>query len=241
MSEKRTMWPRAGVIVYHVDPTTQKCSVLVGRESVFLQDTIEGRNLLHPDTGIPFTKETFSEYQNVKAENANGATQLFNWRAQALSLALMQPVKYDKPRFFQSTGIYRVHYRIQKFQNAGIIKGRMDDGESPVRAALRELHEEVGISVKQLWLSWEYKDALDHIYSVKVDDKQRKEMEDVIAERNRVSYGEMFDLQFIPLTQNGLKRYSIRYNDVSHTALKRFKKKSKDTTSVSKPPNPTAV
>ena len=233
MSDTRKMQPRgsvhtrAGVIVYHVDPITQTCSVLVGRESMFLQDIIEKRNLLNPDTGVVFTKETFSEYQNVKADNPNTATQLFNWRAQALSLGLMQPVKYDKPRFFQEKGIYRVHFRIQKFQNAGIIKGRMDDGESPVCAALRELHEEVGISVKQLWLSWEYKDALDYIYSVKVNDQQRKEIEEVIAERNRVSYGEMFDLQFVPLTQNGLKRYSIRYNDTSHTALKRFKKNRK--------------
>lgn len=228
MSEKRKPWPRSGVLVYHIDPITQKCSVLVGKESIFLQDGIENRNLLHPDTGLPFSKETFSEYQNVTAENANIATQLFNWRAQALSLALMQPIKYDKPRYFQESGIYRVHFRIQKFQNAGIIKGRMDDGESPLRTALRELHEEVGISVKQVRLSWEYKDGMDYMYSANVNDKQRKEIEEVIAERNRVSYGEMFDLQFVPLSQKGLNRYSKRYNDASHKALMRFKKKRKD-------------
>jgi ADP-ribose pyrophosphatase YjhB (NUDIX family) len=226
MSEK--VWARAGVIVYHIDPVTKKCSVLIGKESVFLKDKIEKLQLLNPDTGLPFTQETFSEYQNVKADSANDATQLFNWRAQALSLALMQPVKYDKPRFFSESGIYRVHFRIAKHQNAGIIKGRIDGNESPLRAALRELHEEVGMSVKQVRLTWEYRDNLDYMYSVCVSDITRKELENVIAERNRVSYGEMFDLQFLPLTIKALKRYSVRYNDVSHKALMRFRRKLKN-------------
>jgi hypothetical protein len=54
MSEK--VWARAGVIVYHIDPTTKKCSVLIGKESVFLKDKIEKLQLLNPDTGLLFTQ-----------------------------------------------------------------------------------------------------------------------------------------------------------------------------------------
>jgi 8-oxo-dGTP pyrophosphatase MutT (NUDIX family) len=209
---------RAGIILYYVDNTTKQYHVLIGRESSFLQDRIETEKVLHPETKVPFTRESFSEYQSANTSSIREATEIFNWRAQELSLTLGISVKYDKIRFFPENEVYRVHFRIVKKNNYGIIKGSIEKNETPYCAALRELHEETGISLPKPKISTCYTIDKCIVYVICVDDLRDK-IEGIISTKNRSLYGELFELKFIPLYRTTAKKFSKKSNVLSFNAL----------------------
>jgi 8-oxo-dGTP pyrophosphatase MutT (NUDIX family) len=212
----------AGTILYYKDVETGVYNVLIGDESRYLEDSIPTMKLAHPDTGIIFDLQSFSDYQTVRANSIGEAMMQFDWRARSLSERANQQIRYDKPIQNSDSQIYSTHYRISSGKH-GICKGRHEARDKSLYGtALRELCEETGIVLKKQNVTGVYVYERPHMkhtsYMIELTDDQREEIKTKINVRNTDYYGEMFSLRFLPL----VGAYDKTMNVLTTLALRDF-------------------
>lgn len=220
----------AGVILYYKDDKGVY-HILVGHESRYVQDGISDMKLRNPETGTLFDAQSFSEYQNVQTNSLTDAMAIFDWRARSLSEIAHQHIRYDKPKYFSDSAMYRTHYRICSNKNVGICKGRREYYDSTLYStALRELTEEAGIRLKKQNVTGMYVynqyDIHHTIYMIELTDQQREEAQIKINVRNADYYGELFQLHFLPLVGTYKKDLNTLTKSAVYDFLCLMKKRS---------------
>lgn len=152
-------------------------------------------------------KITAAEIATIKGNSASGAS-----GASGASVDMSHVrFQFDTPvRRKDGTLFYDVRFRELKFDGPerqqpklGIIKGGREDCDaSPADTVVREVSEEVGITVKKTRLiNVGSADGYD-CFSFQIDPGNVAEWEAVIARRHARNYGELFHLGFLPLREN---------------------------------------
>lgn len=140
-----------GLILWYKHPETDEIEILTGIETHYLTETF--------DPTQDHTQKLIKLIQNYEhIENCSShkiANQIFKERANFLSNifqipisfeSMKQPIQQHPPHSIT----YETHFRVIKNQNKpkyGIVKGNVEEKETPFQAMVREMQEEIQISL----------------------------------------------------------------------------------------------
>lgn len=217
---------KGGCIIYFVqdDGTIM---VLTGEESNYVSDLTEA------PAGAEIPKGwTFAQLISYKEEISGGgitesvAKDKFTQRAldleKMLKIGKNKEIRYDTPEEI-SSGRFRVHYRyLLDDCRKGVFKGGCEGSETPLRAATRELSEELGMDIPGSDLrELPGGNCLNcQMFTCNIGARQRRNFEKVVEDRHKRRYGELFEVSFKPLTS--IMEDIESYNAISACALRRF-------------------
>jgi hypothetical protein len=217
---------KGGCIIYfvHDDGTIM---VLTGEESNYVSDLTEA------PAGAEIPKGwTFAQLISYKEEISGGgitesvAKDKFTQRAldleKMLKIGKNKEIRYDTPEEI-SSGRFRVHYRyLLDDCRKGVFKGGCEGSETPLRAAIRELREELGMDIPGSDLrELPGGNCLNcQMFTCNIGARQRRNFEKVVEDRHARRYGELFEVSFKPLS--AIMADIESYNAISACALRRF-------------------
>ena len=187
----------AGIIIYHVNDTSDFPLVLIGTEGKYLSDT--NPYIRHLEK-IPVN----SDPNHYCFTMAKKLSTLSNHKVHINKVS-------DTPRF--------VHITPRSKQ--GIIKGGMDteDHQDIFKTISREMMEEIGISITDgIQYLYQYNDFT--LFSLQVDKHTKQEIEEAIRTLELNYQGELFNTAFVPFD----KIEWNRLNQKSKKALQLFQK-----------------
>jgi hypothetical protein len=214
---------KGGCIIYFVD-ADGTIMVLTGKESNYVSD------LTAAPAGAEMPKDwTFARLISYKEEVSGGgitetiAKQKFSERAHDLEKILkIGEIRHDTPEQLSSGG-FHVHYRhLLEDSKKGIFKGGCEGSETPLRAAIRELREELGMDIPGSDLrELPGGNCVNcQMFTCDIGARQRIKFEEVIEARHARRYGELFEVSFKPLS--AIMEDIESYNAISSCALRRF-------------------
>lgn len=214
---------KGGCIIYFVD-ADGTIMVLTGKESNYVSD------LTAAPAGAEIPKDwTFAQLISYKQEVSGGgitesvAKNKFSERALDLEKMLkIGEIRHDTPEEI-SSGRFRVHYRhLLEDCRKGIFKGGCEGSETPLRAATRELSEELGMDIPGSDLrELPGGNCLNcQMFTCDIGARQRGNFEKVVEDRHKRRYGELFEVSFKPLS--AIMADIESYNAISACALRRF-------------------
>jgi hypothetical protein len=131
-------------------------------------------------------------------------------------------IRHDTPEEI-SSGRFRVHYRyLLDDCRKGVFKGGCEGSETPLRAAVRELSEELGMDIPGSDLrELPGGNCVNcQMFTCDIGARQRRNFEKVVEDRHKRRYGELFEVSFKPLTS--IMEDIESYNAISACALRRF-------------------
>ena len=199
----------ASIIIWFYDDTIKQPILLTGKESKYMSDLPEYRDLLRE-------KEFFSGTDLVQAKK------YFSKNAKDLEEFLRNKIKikFDTP-IFVGEG-YQVHFRyLEKACKRGVIKGGMEVDETGEQAILRETQEELGINIpKDQLIKLGICDGYQ-VYALDIKKKQYEFFTTRIKERDTAKSGEVFDLSFKPISM--VEGQLSEYNYKSKCSISLFK------------------
>lgn len=147
-NQPQTKHQHVGLILWYQHPETDDIEILTGIETHYLTETF--------DPTQDHTQKLIKLIQNFEhIENCSShkiANQIFKERANFLSNIFQIPISFEsmKPTTQQQQQHYETHFRVIKNQNKpkyGIIKGNVEEKETPFQAMVREMQEEIQISL----------------------------------------------------------------------------------------------
>ena len=217
------MATKGGCIIYFIDEDGT-IMVLTGKESNYVSD------LTAAPAGAEIPKDwTFAQLISYKQEVSGGgitetvAKKKFTERALDLEKMLkIGEIRHDTPEEI-SSGRFRVHYRhLLDDCRKGVFKGGCEGSETPLRAAIRELREELGMDIPESDLQELPGGNCVNckMFTCDVGARQRGNFEKVIETRHARRYGELFEVSFKPLS--AIMEDIGSYNAISACALRRF-------------------
>jgi hypothetical protein len=214
---------KGGCIIYFVD-ADGTIMVLTGKESNYVSD------LTAAPAGAEIPKGwTFAQLISYKQEVSGGgidetvAKQKFSERALDLEKMLkIGEIRHDTPEEI-SSGRFRVNYRhLLDDCRKGVFKGGCEGSETPLRAAIRELREELGMDIPGSDLrELPGGNCVNcQMFTCDIGARQRRNFEKVVETRHERRYGELFEVSFKPLS--AIMEDIESYNAISACALRRF-------------------
>ena len=217
------MATKGGCIIYFIDEDGT-IMVLTGKESNYVSD------LTAAPAGAEIPKDwTFAQLISYKQEVSGGgitetvAKKKFTERALDLEKMLkIGEIRHDTPEEI-SSGRFRVNYRhLLDDCRKGVFKGGCEGSETPLRAAIRELREELGMDIPESDLQELPGGNCVNckMFTCDVGARQRGNFEKVIETRHARRYGELFEVSFKPLS--AIMEDIESYNAISTCALRRF-------------------
>ena len=217
------MATKGGCIIYFVD-ADGTIMVLTGKESNYVSD------LKAAPAGAEIPKDwTFKQLIGYKEEvSGSGIDETFakkKFTERALDLEKMLKIgeiRHDTPEEI-SSGRFRVNYRhLIDDCRKGVFKGGCEESETPLRAAIRELREELGMDIPGSDLrELPGGDCFNcQMFTCDIGARQRRNFEEVIEARHARRYGELFEVSFKPLS--AIMADIGSYNAISACALRRF-------------------
>lgn len=153
-NQPQTKHQHVGLILWYQHPETDDIEILTGIETHYLTETF--------DPTQDHTQKLIKLIQNFEhIENCSShkiANQIFKERANFLSNIFQIPISFESMKApiqqLQQQNpinqIYETHFRVIKNQNKpkyGIIKGNVEEKETPFQAMIREMQEEIQISL----------------------------------------------------------------------------------------------
>ena len=230
MATKATMETTAtkgGCIIYFVDEDGI-IMILTGKESNYVSDLKAApAGAIIPDK-TPGVKWTFKDFLSDKEVSEDGidelkAKQEFSKRAQKLEEILkIGEIRHDTPKEI-SPGRFRVHYRrLVDDCKYGIFKGGCEGSETPLKATIREVREELGMNIRESKLrELPGGNCLScQMFEYNIEARESKDFEKVVEARHVRRYGELFEISFKPLST--IMADIDNYNAISACALRRF-------------------
>ena len=217
------MATKGGCIIYFID-ADGTIMVLTGKESNYVSD------LTAAPAGAEIPKDwTFAQLISYKQEVSGDritesvAKNKFTERALDLEKMLkIGEIRHDTPEEI-SSGRFRVHYRhLLDDCRKGVFKGGCEGSETPLRAAIRELREELGMDIPGSDLrELPGGNCVNcQMFTCDIGARQRGNFEEVIEARHARRYGELFEVSFKPLS--AIMADIGSYNAISSCALRRF-------------------
>jgi len=135
-----------GLILWYQHPETDEIEILTGIETHYLTETF--------DPTQDHTQKLIKLIQNFEhIENCSShkiANQIFKERASFLSNIFQIPISFESMKPTTQQQHYETHFRVIKNQNKpkyGIVKGNVEEKETPFQAMVREMQEEIQISL----------------------------------------------------------------------------------------------
>ena len=214
---------KGGCIIYFID-ADGTIMVLTGKESNYVSD------LTAAPAGAEIPKDwTFKQLIGYKEEVSGGgitetvAKKKFSERALDLEKMLkIGEVRHDTPEEIACGG-FRVHYRhLLDDCRKGVFKGGCEGSETPLRAAIRELREELGMDIPESDLrELPGGNCVNcKMFTCDIGARERGNFEKVVEDRHKRRYGELFEVSFKPLS--AIMADIGSYNAISACALTRF-------------------
>ena len=189
----------AGIIIYHVNDTSNFPLILIGTEGKYLSDT------------NPYIRHLEKIPQN------SDPTHYCSIMAKKLSTLSKHKVHVDK----LSDTPHFVHITPRSKQ--GIIKGGMDDEDQQdiLKTISREMIEEIGISVTDgIQYLYQYNDFT--LFSLQVDEQTKQEIEKAIHTLEINYQGELFHTAFVPFDRIEWNRLNQKSKKALHIFNTRY-------------------
>jgi 8-oxo-dGTP pyrophosphatase MutT (NUDIX family) len=193
-----------GLILWYQHPETDEIEILTGIETHYLTETF--------DPTQDHTQKLIKLIQNFEyIENCSShkiANQIFKERASFLSNIFQIPISFEsmKPTTQQH---YETHFRVIKNQNKpkyGIIKGNVEEKETPFQAMVREMQEEIQISLSgikpQLIHSkhiFRFQHSTLHTYHYQINEEEYKKINQTLQITK--PQGEIMEISFRKLSK----------------------------------------
>ena len=163
---------------------TKKYSVLTGCNSEYFYDYSKNADTHHPT-------------EIVKYKTIDEANDIFKKEAKKLSSERKCRVQYDLAKCIKDICLTKFRViRVGDGLKRGIIKGTMEDGETPEEAIIRETKEELGYDLVIDKYVISHIIGGTKIYFYKLTKKTKKTIEDLIKTRHDENRGELFDIKF---------------------------------------------
>ena len=213
------------VLWYQPSNPQEPVEILTGIETHYLTETF------HPDQS--HTQEIIERIKNFETipfpcSSNKIANQIFKERAQQLSELFQIPVSFEaipspslSHPFFQQQQQeypqthfhpYQTHFRIIKTPTNpkyGIIKGKVEKGENPMQAMLREMEEELQLPLKLITTHpmellptkkiQRFQDSVLYTFHKQLTHEEYIQLKEWIQKNN--PQGEMMEFAFRPLSQ----------------------------------------
>lgn len=235
-----------GIIIWYQTSPEEPVEILSGIETHYLTETF------HPDK--PHTQlliQLLKQYETITFPVSSNkvANQIFKERAKIISEILQVPISFESipspprlllqqqtPQTHNNTNSskikYETHFRIIKSPTNpkyGIIKGKIEKGEKPVQAILRETEEELKFPLKLLKTHelkllpskkiHRFQNSILHTYHQEISEQEYQELKKWLEENK--PEGEMMEFAFRPLQQiNGHRKANAK----SAEYIKTFRK-----------------
>jgi hypothetical protein len=213
---------KGGCIIYFVD-ANGIIMVLTGMESKYVSDLKAAPAGAEIPEGLTF-KDFLSDSEVSEAGiDELKAKQEFSKRAHELERILkIGEIRHDTPKEI-SSGRFTVKYRcLLPNCKQGIFKGGCEGSETPLKATVREVREELGMNIRESKLSelpgGNCSSCQMFTYNIKASESE--DFEKVVQARHVRRYGELFQISFKPLSD--IMRDIGSYNSISSCALTRF-------------------
>jgi 8-oxo-dGTP pyrophosphatase MutT (NUDIX family) len=210
-----------GLVLWY-QPVNGPVEILTGIETHYLTETFNP-NLPHTQYLIQLLKNY--EKINFPCSSNKVANQIFKERSTNLSKIFQIPISFESipspsltnPFFIQysqtqKAQYYETHYRIIKSPHQpkyGIIKGKVEKGEKPIQAILREMEEELKLPLNLITKdSLEYlpskkihrfQNSILYTYHKKLTEKEYIHLKEWMKDNN--PEGEMMNFEFRPIYQ----------------------------------------
>ena len=196
-----------GLILWYQHPETDEIEILTGIETHYLTETF--------DPTQDHTQKLIKCIQNFEhIENCSShkiANQIFKERASFLSNIFQIPISFEsmKPITQQQHQTYETHFRVIKNQNKpkyGIVKGNVEEKETPFQAMVREMQEEIQISLSgikpQLIHSkhiFRFQHSTLHTYHYQINEEEYKKINQTLQITK--PQGEIMEISFRKLSK----------------------------------------
>jgi hypothetical protein len=213
------------IIIWFYSQKYREPFLLVGKESKFVSDKYSassdhGRHIQELESFKPTSGLSETDLYNEISEN-------FRLKSKQLESQLgIGRIHYDTPVFDSATGNYTVHFRyLDNGYKRGLIKGGMEDKESPIDAIIREVGEETGTSItaKRSELVELGVCERNMVFTLDIGDEvAMKKMISNIEQRVAKRKGEVFELSFKQLSQVVPLLESGKFNRKSECAIHLF-------------------
>ena len=193
----------ASIILWYKNNGTPM--ILVGTESTYVSD-------IYPEV---------EKHQTTSESDLEKAKYYFFKKTKELEeMYNITRVQYDDPKKIGDS--YHINYRyLTDNPKRGIVKGRMEENEDVKKTIIREVAEEVGVTINKK----PQDKIVEHgicdkyfVFSIELDEEDIPFFEKRIKERIVKKRGEMFDLRFEPLC-SVLSSFNYR----SKCAIEKFK------------------
>lgn len=213
---------KGGCIIYFVD-ADGIIMVLTGKESNYVSD------LKAAPAGAEIPKGlTFKDFLSDREVSGVGidevkAKQEFSKRAHELERILkIGEIRHDTPKEI-SSGRFTVKYRrLLPNCKQGIFKGGCEGSETPLKATVREVREELGMNIRESKLSELPGGNCSscQMFTYNIEARESEDFKKVVEARHVRRYGELFQISFKPLSD--IMEDIGSYNSISSCALIRF-------------------
>ncbi len=201
-----------GLILWYQHPETDEIEILTGIETHYLTETF--------DPTQDHTQKLIKCIQNFEhIENCSShkiANQIFKERASFLSNIFQIPISFEsmkpitqKQQQQQQHQTYETHFRVIKNQNKpkyGIVKGNVEEKETPFQAMVREMQEEIQISLSgikpQLIHSkhiFRFQHSTLHTYHYQINEEEYKKINQTLQITK--PQGEIMEISFRKLSK----------------------------------------
>jgi hypothetical protein len=191
----------AGIIVYVREgrPVNDPL-VLIIKEGRYLTDVLQYRtvNIGGRMRNINGDLDTY----NGSVDKRNDALLSFTNRAQGISNVLQRRVQFSQPVHNGTNWTTEYRYLSSDFKY-GFIKGRREGTETPLENIQREFREETGADLPmdpRLYISIDNTTGYDW-YMMEINNEKKEDILAKYANRMRGHYSEVFDLNFVPLSE----------------------------------------
>lgn len=217
----------AGIVLWYLD---RKPMLLVGKESLYIRDVLNNdtsfkrrfeREILEKEEFDTTTLTSMSEEDKLKE-----AKKTFSRRALELEGKLgLGTIKFDSPKKTETGYTVNFRYLPRDFKR-GIIKGGIENDETPLQTILREVAEEVGINIPEK----EQRKMVDlgecekyAIFSLNIGAGARDIFLERINQRFIAKSGEIYEFSFKSLDE--IEPLFPIFNRKSQCAISMFREK----------------
>jgi 8-oxo-dGTP pyrophosphatase MutT (NUDIX family) len=217
------------IIIFYYKTKSGEYKILIANESTYFK---ESSNLSEQDIDYIKDKEKIPVESEKDIRKVKGE---FTQRAKDLENKYKIHIKYDNiviVKDNEGNEIYNVNFRVEN-NKLGVIKGNIEQGETPEEAAIRETREEIYLDIRGRPIT----EIGDVILTYKGGENKSKVFiyefpeERIVPSLNR--QGELFNFKYASL-QN-LDRFLYKFNSKSREGIKKFRDYIKENNS--KPSN----